>query len=150
MARVALNSFNEWGVAAAPGFALGAYLTVALCLAAGLYWLMQPTVTNKLGFSKTVATYAKSSWVPPNPSDMPATVAIEGPAPEVIEHKVMAPKTDAVVIPKKAMKGTVVAPKKKTKSREARTTRRREPLARERTSPFWGYASSPSYGYPRF
>jgi hypothetical protein len=143
MARVELNSsFNEWGVTAAPGIALGAYLTIAVCLAAGFYWLMQPTVADKLGLPKTVATYAKSPWVPPALSEMPATLAIESPATEGVETM--------VVTPKKEMKSTVVAPKKKTKRREARRTRHREPFARERTNPFWGYASSPLYGYPRF
>lgn len=144
MAKAAVNSpFRDWGVAAAPGIALGAFVGVAVCFAAGFYWLMQPTVILNPGLAahkalpKTVVIYAKSPWVPPTPSELPATVAIAEPLPEVVESTVVAPNKDSVV-----------APKKETKRREARTTpRRRERLARERTNPFRNYAASPSYGY---
>ena len=139
MARVALNpSLNEWGVAAGPGIVLGAYLVIFVFLAAGFYWLMQPTLAHKPGLPNTVVIHAKVPWVPPAPSEMPATVAIEESAPQAVEGTVVAPKKDAVV-----------APKKKMKRREARTTPRRV-LPRHRPNPFWDYASSPSYGYPRF
>ena len=142
MATGVNSPFRDCGVAAAPGITLGVYIGVVVCFAAGFYWLMQPTVILNPGLAahkalpKTVVIYAKSPWVPPTPSEMPATVAIEEPAPEVVETTVVAPKKDAVV-----------APKKKTKRREARATPRREPLARERTNPFWNYAASSSYGY---
>jgi hypothetical protein len=139
VARVALNpSFSEWGVAAGPGIVLGAYLIIFVFLAAGFYWLMQPTLAHKPGLPNTAVIQAKVPWVPPTPSEMPATVAIEGPAPQDVEGTVVAPKKDAVV-----------APKKKMKRREARTTPRRV-LPRHRPNPFWDYASSPSYGYRRF
>ena len=81
MARVALNpSFSEWGVTAGPGIVLGAYLVIFVFLAAGFYWLMQPTLAHKPGLPNTVVIHAKVPWVPPAPSEMPATVAIEGPA----------------------------------------------------------------------
>jgi hypothetical protein len=135
---------KDCGLAAAPGIILGVYMGVAVCFAAGFYWLMQPTVSRNPGLAaykalpKTVVVYADSAWVPHTPPQSPATVGIAETAPEVVESTVAAPKNDTVV----------VAPKKTTKRREARTTpRRREPLARERTNPFWDYAASTSYGY---
>ena len=97
MARVALNpSLNEWGVAAGPGIVLGAYLVIFVFLAAGFYWLMQPTLAHKPGLPNTVVIHAKVPWVPPASSEMPATVAIEEPAPQAVEGTVVAPKKDAV------------------------------------------------------
>ena len=148
MAKAGVNSpFRDCGVIAAPGITLGVYIGVAVCFAAGFYWLMQPTVILNPGLAahkalpKTVVIYAKSPWVPPTPSESPATVAIAEPAPEVVETTVVASS-----VAKKETKSTVVA-KKETKSREIRTTPRRERLAREHTNPFWNYAASPSYGY---
>jgi uncharacterized iron-regulated membrane protein len=132
MAKPARSSpFQDCGFAIAISFHLSIYVGIALFF----YWLMQPTVNQNLGLAaykpppKTVVVYADSPWVPPAQSELPSTVAVAEPTPEVVDESV------------------VVAPKKEMKKREGRTAPRRgRPVVRERQNPMWDYAFAPSFG----
>jgi hypothetical protein len=53
-------------------------------------------LTMQVECSNPAVIHAKLPWVPPAPSEMPATVAIQGPSPEAVAGTIVAPKKDAV------------------------------------------------------
>ena len=115
-------------LAVALGFNIGVYAGIIACFAAGLFWLMKPTVIQNHGLAAykpppgTVVIYANPTRLPPALSEPPETVGMAEPAPEVV-------------------KSPVVTTKKEIKKRETPTM-----AARDRWSPFWDNAAAPSRG----
>jgi hypothetical protein len=136
--------YSNAGSAAALAIYLGVYVAFAACFAAGLYWLMQPSVFANVGLAaykpppKTVVHYAGSpgAWTPP-------------PSPEVPIAMVMSPDPDAAPItalePKK--EAAAAEPKKEGKKQQAATTSRARRPRPERRNPMQDYAYQPSYGF---
>ena len=122
--------YQDAGLVAALGIFLAVYAGGALCF----YWFMQPTVVKNYGLSayhpppKTVVIYADSPWVPPAPSEPPATIAAAEPIPKIEENSAVAPKIEV-------------------KTRAAPTPARRERHVRAPPNPFWSYASGRSNGF---
>jgi hypothetical protein len=118
-------------LAVALGFNVGVYAGIIACFAAGLFWLMRPTVIQNQGLAAykpppgTVLNYSDAARPRPAPSEPSETVGMAEPtpAPAVVESP-------------------VPAAKKEIKKRETRTT-----AARERWSPFWDHAAAPSRGF---
>jgi hypothetical protein len=116
-------------LAVALGINVGVYAGIVACFAAGLFWLMRPTILQNQGLAAykpppgTVVIYSDPARLPPTLSEPPETVGLAEPAPEVAESP-------------------VVAPKKEIKKRGAQTT-----PTRERLSPFWDNASAPSRSF---
>ena len=121
--------YQDRRLAVALGFNVVVYAGIIACFAAGLFWLMRPTVIQNQGMAAykpppgTVLNYAGPAQPRPVPSAPPETVGMAEPAPAVVESP-------------------LVAAKKEVKKREARTT-----VARERWSPFWDNTAAPSRGF---
>jgi len=101
MKTVAVNSpFQDCGLAIALVTNLGVYAGIALCFAAAVYWLMQPTVIGNPGLTAykplpgTVVIHASSTWAPSGPPELPAQFVAEEPATEVVESAAIAPKLE--------------------------------------------------------
>jgi hypothetical protein len=97
MKTAAVSSpFQDCGLAIALVTNLGVYTGVAVCFAAAVYWLMQPTVVWNPGLAAykplpgTVVIYARSTWAPFAPPEPPAQFVAEEPAPEVVESAAIA------------------------------------------------------------
>jgi hypothetical protein len=131
--------YQDTGSTIALPIYLGAYVGFAACFAAGLYWLMQPSIFPNAGLAaykpppNTVVTFSGSpgAWAPPLlPEPTPAVPVVE-PVPAVAESPVVAPKKEA----------------KKQQAVAAPRARRPRP---ERRNPMQDYAYQPSYGQPSY
>jgi hypothetical protein len=114
---------------------LGVCVGLAACFAAGLYWLMQPSVFPNPGLTaykpppNFVVTFTGSASpsMPPAPlPDPPATVSPE-------------PAVEAAIV-------TNVTPKKEAKKQRVVTSQRARRPRQERPNPVWDYAYQPSFG----
>jgi hypothetical protein len=116
---------QDFRLAAAVGLIVGAYVAFA----AGLYWMMQPSVATNYGVAgyrpppKTVVRDANSPWVPPTPEVLPKQ-AIAEPEPELARAEV------------------IQQPKKQTRRQDGRMAPRQARPVREQQNPGWGYARS--------
>jgi hypothetical protein len=134
-ASVASRSrYPDSGLAVALAIYLGIYVGLAVCFAAGLYWLMQPSVFPNAGLAaykpppSTIVTNASSPRArtpPPLPAPTFTVAVVES---EVVERPVVAPKTEA---------------KKQHQAGASPRARRPRP---ERPEPMRDYAYQPSYG----
>ena len=136
MKTAAVSSpFQDCGLAIALVTNLGVYTGVALCFAAAVYWLMQPTISANAGLAgyrpppKTVVKYADAPWTPPDPSEA-LPFRASGERPPVIA------KTNVTDEPKKEVK----KPERRAAPRQAQ-----RPVQAQQ-NPFWGFASSRSSG----
>jgi hypothetical protein len=127
--------YPDTGSAIALAIYLAAYVGLAGCFAAGLYWLMQPSVFPNAGLAaykpppNTVVTFSGSpgAWTPRPLLEQTPALAVVEPAPVVAESPVVTPKKEA----------------KKQQAVAAPRARRPGP---ERRNPMQDYAYQPSYG----
>ena len=129
------SRYPDSGLTVALAIYLGIYVGAAGCFAAGLHWLMQPSVLPNAGLAaykpppNTIVTYrgSPSAWTPPTLPE--PTVAVAEPGPEVAVSPVAAPKKEA------------------KKQQAAPRPRRPRP---ERPDPMREYAYQPSYSQPSY
>jgi hypothetical protein len=131
--------YQDRRLGVALGINVGVYAGTVACFAAGLYWLMQPTVVQNRGLAAykpppgAVVTYADTARLPPtDPTRAPPAL------PEPLDTVGLAAPPPAPAV----AESTAAAPKKETRKRETRTM-----AQRDRWNPFWDNAGAPSRGY---